>query len=309
MSPQREAGSEKVTREREAVISALIAVLLWSTVASGFKLGLRHLDVLQLLFLGSLVSWLLFALAKVVNRPPPIIPSERGTVVWLGLINPFLYYIILFEAYDRLPAQVAQPLNYTWAIVLAVLAVPLLKQKLTARAAAGMVTSYAGVVVLVWRNPVDAAMPLDALGLGFALASTVLWAGYWLINTRCRSDPLAMMFSSFSVALPVIAAACWWGPGWPVFTTTNVFYGAWIGLLEMGATFLLWQRALRLTDSAARISQLIFIAPFLSFALIAVVLDEPIGWTSIAGFTVIVTGLVITGMPDIGKGRKGVEND
>jgi hypothetical protein len=32
----------------------------------------------------------------------------------------------LFEAYDRLPAQVAQALNYTWALTLTLLAVPVL---------------------------------------------------------------------------------------------------------------------------------------------------------------------------------------
>jgi drug/metabolite transporter (DMT)-like permease len=32
----------------------------------------------------------------------------------LGFMNPFLYYVLLFRAYDLLPAQQAQPLNYTW---------------------------------------------------------------------------------------------------------------------------------------------------------------------------------------------------
>jgi hypothetical protein len=36
----------------------------------------------------------------------------------LGLINPFLYYLILLKAYDLLPAQVAQPLNMIWPIIL-----------------------------------------------------------------------------------------------------------------------------------------------------------------------------------------------
>ena len=39
----------------------------------------------------------------------------------LGFLNPFLYYVVLFKAYDLLPAQEAQPLNYTWAITLAIL--------------------------------------------------------------------------------------------------------------------------------------------------------------------------------------------
>lgn len=297
MSRQRDGAPTEVARERRALLSALAAVLLWSTVATGFKLGLAHLAVLQLLFLGTLISWLLFALMAALAGTVKVLPGEGGAAVALGLINPFVYYVVLFEAYARLPAQVAQPLNYTWAIVLALLAVPLLKQKLTRRTLAGIATSYAGVVLLVSRNPLDPTTPLDAVGIALALASTVLWAGYWLVNTRCRSEPLALMFTSFSVGLPAVALACWWGPGWPQLSGINLFYGAWVGLVEMGVTFLLWQRALRLTQSAAGIGQLIFLSPFLSLVLIGTVLGEPIGWRSIAGLAVIVVGLAITGTP------------
>ena len=36
----------------------------------------------------------------------------------MGLLNPVAYYLILFKAYTILPAQVAQPLNMIWPIVL-----------------------------------------------------------------------------------------------------------------------------------------------------------------------------------------------
>ena len=37
---------------------------------------------------------------------------------------------MVIKAYDLLPAQVVQPINYTWVITLSLLAVPLLKQRL-----------------------------------------------------------------------------------------------------------------------------------------------------------------------------------
>ena len=99
------------------------AVLLWSTVATGFKLGLRELAPLELLWLGAVTSFVFFAAASLVTGRWPAIRALSGRD-WLrlgalGLLNPFLYYLILFEAYARLPAQIAQPLNYTWAITLA----------------------------------------------------------------------------------------------------------------------------------------------------------------------------------------------
>jgi drug/metabolite transporter (DMT)-like permease len=64
----------------------------------------------------------------------------------------------------------------------------------------------------------------------------------------------------------------------------------------MGITFLLWQRALRLTANAGRIGALIFLSPFASLLLIAVVLGEQIHATSIAGLAIIVVGLALTRM-------------
>ena len=64
-----------------------------------------------------------------------------------ALLNPVLYYLVLFEAYDRLPAQIAQPLNYTWAITLALLAVPLLGQRLSGRDMLAVLLGYGGVVI------------------------------------------------------------------------------------------------------------------------------------------------------------------
>lgn len=292
-----EARSLPLDRERQALTCALCAVLLWSTVATGFKLGLVHLAETQLLFLGTLISWTLFGIVAVTRNTYTVLPEEFPTIAVLGVINPFAYYLVLFGSYARLPAQIAQPVNITWAIVFALLAVPILKQRLTRRAMAGIVVSYLGVMVVLSQNPMDADTPLNVLGIGLALSSTVFWALYWLFNTRCRSDPLAIMFQSFTVGLVLVAAACWLGPGWPELTATTLFYGAWVGLIEMGVTYLLWQRALKLTTNVGRLGQLVFLSPFLSLILIGTVLNEPIRATSVGGLVIIVSGIVITGKP------------
>ena len=272
-------------------------MLLWSTVATGFKLGLAHLAVAQLLFIGTSISWVFFGIVAFVRGSYRVRPDETYLVLSLGIINPFLYYLVLFGSYARLPAQIAQPLNLTWAIVLALLAVPILKQRLTRRAVAGIMVSYLGVVVVLSQNPASADTPLSSVGIALALSSTVLWASYWLFGTRCRSEPLAIMFHSFTVGLVLVAAACGSGPGWPTLNMTNLFYGAWVGLIEMGVTYLLWQRALKLTSNAGRIGQLIFLTPFLSLVMIATVLGETVRATSIVGLVIIVCGLLTTGTP------------
>jgi drug/metabolite transporter (DMT)-like permease len=286
-----------MNRERQAFFAALLAVLLWSTVATGFKLGLAVMHPLQLLSIATLISSAVFVVAATLTKSWQFDRRQLIEAAWLGTLNPFLYYIVLFAAYERLPAQIAQPLNYTWAITLAVLAVPVLGQRLPARTIVGIFISYVGVVVLLLQDQFTAMPNVDWLGVALALGSTVLWAGYWLSHARSRSNPANLMALSFLIALPLVLVACVLGPGFPKMTWQTVFYGGWVGLIEMGVTFLLWQRAMRLTGQAARIGQLIFLSPFISLVLINVVLREPIHTTSILGLFVIVAGLIVTGKP------------
>ena len=51
--PARESA---MTDQRKAYAHAMVAVLLWSTVASAFKLSLRYLDCAQLLLYSSVTA-------------------------------------------------------------------------------------------------------------------------------------------------------------------------------------------------------------------------------------------------------------
>ena len=274
------------------MLYALAAVALWSTVATGFKLGLDAMAPLQLLALGSVASLAFFVAAYLAVRPGPAPRAALRRAAVLGLVNPLAYYVVLFEAYDRLPAQIAQPLNYTWAITLAVLAVPILGQRLDRRTLAGILVSYLGVVVLVTQGEFTGFDRFDGPGILLALASTVLWAGYWLATVRLDLHPVALLLAVFAAGTPCVVALCALTVGLPPLTLENVGYGLWVGLVEMGVTFLLWQRALALATHAGRISQLIFLSPFLSLAMIANVLGERIHPSAVVGLVLIVAGLL-----------------
>ncbi len=297
--------------ERRATLLALLAVALWSTVATGFKLGLQALQPLQLLLAGGLVSTAFFwALAWRLGRWR--LPGRRMRLAaLLGLMNPCAYYVVLFAAYDRLPAQTAQPLNYTWAMAMALLAWPILGQRPSWRTLAGVGLGYLGVLVLLHPGVLSGpsidlaanqtgtapAMPLDAFGIALALGSTLIWATYWLVQARFKADGLGLMAWSFLFGTAATAVLCAFGPGWPPWTGATLAFGAWVGLVEMGVAFLLWRQALALTKNAARIGQLIYLSPLLSFLLIAAVLGERIHPASVLGLLVIIGSLLLTNRP------------
>ncbi|MFO7838287.1 MAG: DMT family transporter [Desulfosalsimonadaceae bacterium] len=163
----------------------------------------------------------------------------------LGFLNPFLYYTVLFAAYDLLPAQEAQPLNYTWAITLSLLSVPLLGQPLRLREVFAIFVSYSGVVVIATRGNLAALSFTNVPGVLLALGSTVIWALYWTYNTRDPNDPTLGLFLNFVFGFPFILAACL-AFSEPLPGSFPGMAGAlYVGVFEMGITFVFWLQALK----------------------------------------------------------------
>ena len=295
--------------QRKAMLYGLAAVLCWSTVASAFKLSLRSLSPAELLFFAALVSiFVLFVILVVQGKLGLLRRLTRDQwllSLGLGLINPFLYYLVLFKAYDLLPAQQAQPLNYTWAITLSLLAIPLLKQKITGRELLAVVVSYCGVVVISTRGDLLALQFDSVPGVALALLSTIFWALYWIYNTRSSCDPVVGLFLNFLFGLPFVFAYLLVTEGLRLPPIEGLLGAAYVGLFEMGLTFVLWLKALKLSVSTARIANLIFISPFLSLVFIYFFVGEKILPATLVGLALIIVGLVMQQTAKRSTGEEG----
>ena len=73
----------------------------------------------------------------------------------------------------------------------------------------------------------------------------------------------------------------------------GILAGVYVGLFEMGVTYILWLAALQLSETTARVSTLIFLSPFISLIFINRILGEAIAVTTILGLLLIVTGLLL----------------
>ncbi|GAB7218944.1 DMT family transporter [Vibrio comitans] len=283
--------------ERKALILGLSAVLLWSTVATAFKLTLAEFTPIQMLTCASIVSAIALLLICLYQKKTH---SIVGTFVanplyylMLGLINPLAYYLILFKAYDLLPASQAQPINYSWAITLTLMAAVFLGQKIRTQDWIACALGYLGVVVIATQGDVLGLQFESPLGVGLALLSTLLWAGYWILNAKNKADPVVAVLLGFIVAIPLtIALSIWEGAAWDI-STKGWLAVTYVGLFEMGITFVLWLGALKATQNTARISNLIFISPFISLILLSKILGEEIHISTLLGLLLIVAGLVI----------------
>jgi drug/metabolite transporter (DMT)-like permease len=283
--------------QTKAYLYALITVGLWSTIASASKLTLKHLTPAEVLLYASLVSTMvLFCIIVAqgkLTRIAALPKRDWFLAVGFGLLNPFAYYLILFKAYDLLPAQQAQIINYTWAITLSLLSIPLLGQRVAGMQWLAIGVSYTGVLVIATKGDLLALKFDNPFGVGLALLSTVVWALYWILNTRDNRDPIIGLFLNFVCVAPLTALYVFFTEGFRPIRIEGFLGASYIGFFEMGVAFVLWLKAMKLTDNTAKIANLIFIAPFASLVFIHFLVGEEILRSTLAGLLLVMSGLII----------------
>ncbi len=285
--------------QKQAVLLALAAVLFWSTAASAFKLAFRGLNPWQLIFIASIVSLLFFLLVMVfrgkLNLLFDISKKDILQSALLGLLTPFAYYLVLLKAYELNPAQVTQALNMVWPISLALLSVPLLKQKITVRNIYAVLISFVGVVFIASQGGIEGFSKTNPTGAVLALMSSVIWALYWILSVRSKKDKLIVMFWNFVFGTIYLLLF-----GFAEFKQNFSFnidnsFGAaiYVGIFELGITYLIWMKALEKSENNAATGNFIFLTPFLSLIFIYFILNETIYGTTFVGLCLILTGIFI----------------
>jgi len=279
----------------KAFLFAALAVFFWSTVATAFKIALRELDVIQLIFFASVVTVLvLFVLLLIQGKTAMLFKQTKRQIIWsvlLGAFNPLLYYIVLFKAYSLLPAQLAQPLNMVWPIVLALLSVPFLGQKIGKWSIAGLFISFIGVGFISSQGGWSGFQNTNFTGVFLALGTSVLWSAYWILSVRDKRDETVKLFLNFFFGLIFLTIAMYFFSDFNVKPGPGLLAAVYVGIFEVGITYVLWMKAMQLSTNNAKIGNLVFLAPFVSLIFIHFILKETIYVTTFIGLVFIVSGI------------------
>jgi drug/metabolite transporter (DMT)-like permease len=230
----------------------------------------------------------LFALAFLQHRRVRI-PSTvaRVHLAVAGFLNVACF--TLFSAFAQLATATSRVavLTYTMPIWAALLAYPILRERLSRTRAMALLLCAAGLAVLVY--------PLlgsnDLLGLALALATAVTWAAgtVYLKWARIDADPIAIAAWQLLVAL-VVTVAClllvegsphWW-PVRPRALLAMVF----AGMAGSAFAYLLWFEIVRRLP-ATTASLGVLSAPVVGVFASMLVLGERPSLHDIIGFVLI----------------------
>ena len=289
--------------QTRAYIFALTAILFWSTMSSAFKITLQYIDYTLLLLFASITSLIILFTILLFQKKLSLLKSLRPkdylSSAIMGFLNPFLYYFILFKAYTLLKAQEAGTLNYIWPIVLVLFSIPPLKQKIKIISILAILISFMGIIIISTEGHVLSLRFSNVLGVILASGSAVFWALYWILNIKDKRDEIIKLCLNFCFGVVYILISCLIinDIQWPV---RNAILGSvYIGLFEMGITYFLWLKALSLSINTAKVSNLVYLSPFMALIFIRISVGENILPSTIIGLCFIIGGILLQKYIDV----------
>jgi drug/metabolite transporter (DMT)-like permease len=254
-----------MSKVRNATLSGLLAILLWSSLAllTTATAGLPAFEVLALGFgfaalFGILLAWWRGNWSELRQ---PLSALALTTTALFG------YHALYFIALKHAPAVEANLLNYLWPLLIVLFAGFLPGVQVRGMQIAGTLLGLAGAVILVTRGSGIDLQPHYLHGYLAAVGAAVIWAAYSVLNRRHAQVPSsAIIVACAAVALLGTLAHVVFEQ---TVTPTTKQWGvlALMGVGPVGTAFLLWDHGTKHGDISL-LGSLSYLAPLLSTLLL-----------------------------------------
>jgi drug/metabolite transporter (DMT)-like permease len=273
-----------------ANLYALGAIALWALLAS-LGVSLQHLPPFLLTGIALLLGSLLALPFVLKDRRLWKIPAST---LALGVYGLFGFHFLLFIALRHAPPVEANLVNYLWPLLMVVLAPLLLAGvKLRALHVVAALLGFAGAAIAILGASQGGTSGGWSWGFVPALASAFIWASYSLLTQRVKPFPTAAI-GLFGLVSGLLALLCHWALEPPVaLSGRDWLLLALMGLGPLGASFFLWDKALKNGD-ARQIGILSYLTPLGSTALLMLVSGRTLSW-SIGLAALMIIGAAVLG--------------
>jgi len=274
----------------------LLASIIWASTAAVSKLILINLTNFEVLFYSSFFAVLglgFFLFFK--NRLRIIRDYKLFDYVWfafMGLLGVFLYYILFYGALMFSSAQEAFIMNYTWPIWIVLFSFIILREKISFLKILAILISFFGVYVVATKGSFNIFSADSWLGIFMGLGAGICYGLFSVFGKKRKYDEISSMFFYYLFAFIFIAVFNFFTLDLRFLTSLEFIGVAWLGIFVSGVAFVLWFLALKQGDTA-KVSNLIFLTPFISLIYIYLLIGEKILFSSIIGLILIVFGIIL----------------
>lgn len=284
-------------KARDWFLFGLLGVI-WGSSFLWIKIAVQEIGPITLVAFRLLFGLVGLLVVVMVRRPE--FPTDRrtwGALALLGLSNTALPFLLISWGEQFIDSAVASILNGTVPLFTLVIAHLLLHDdRITPGRVMGLVTGFAGVIVLVSRDLGPQGFHSNVLGQAAVLVASVSYAGSSVFARHHlrQVNPIVQAF------VPLIAAdvAVWLLLPWmelpfrfPSLPLTWLAL-AWLGLLGSCLAYLLYFHLLHALGPT-RATMVTYVFPLVGLILGVVFLAEPADWHLGVGATLVAASIVV----------------
>jgi len=293
MSP---AGQTAVmTESTRGTLYALLAVAMFATLGTGFKIAVNRLDSYSVVvWMGIYSSLTLLGVLLLEGRTAAIATTLRGRPLFFplaGIIGLGVQQILCLKTYELIPASQAVILHYTYPLLMLLLSWLLFGEKSGWRSVLCVLLGFGGVCVLVAAGGSlgDIGFStgvLAALGTAFSFALFCVLIKHASFQITTGMFLFNLFGLLFLLALLPLYPMCWHP------APADMALLAYLGMLPTALAFVLWNRALRMIPTG-RSSNCALLVPIFSLLCIALVLKERISPLQITGMSIVLGSIFL----------------
>jgi drug/metabolite transporter (DMT)-like permease len=289
-------------RESQAYLLLGLISLIWAGNFLAGKIALAAVGPITLSALRAVLAsgLLLWYVRWSFQSWPPVAPGDVRMFVVLAVTGLVTNTTLWYYGLHRTLAVNAAIVGATGPLFVAILAATWLREPLSALNVAGILISFAGVVLTVTRGSLRAVLDLDLHPGDFIiLAAQVIWAVYSVYARQVarRFPPTVITTGTYLVSaallVPLALVERPWralaalGPG----AALAILYAA--VLVTVSHVWFYW--GIRVVPAPVA-AMTVNVIPLQVIALSWLLLDEPVTWVHLVGALVVISGVLLASL-------------
>ncbi len=275
----------------------LLAVVFWGASFIATKIALNELSPLMIIFCRLILGIILLTLfAVITKRDFSINLKNHGWILVLALIASFHLWIQVTGLQYTTASNTGWIIGIT-PVFMALLGLIVFKEKLLPVQTAGIIISFAGLVLLISRGKIENVGLLSHKGDFMVLASSVTWAVYSMMNKKITINYPPMMTILFLFLMMAVIISPFTLTAENIYAVLNLSAYGWIAVLFLGifcsgVAYVLWAQSLKAMN-ASSVGAFLYLEPFVTVFVAWLLLSEIITALMIFSGLIIMLGVVL----------------
>lgn len=271
-----------------------IGIILWASTPAVAKLLLKNLNNFQVLFFTTLIATITLFLIVLFQNKVKLISNYKlkdyFTFAYMGGLGIFLYYLFLFGSLRLISTQESTIVNYLWPIMVVLFASLILKEKFTFTKIIAIILSFFGVYIVISQGNLLSFTFSNELGVLLAFLCAVSYGLFSVLGKKHDYEKVTsmMFYYLFSFVFATFTVLLFSKIQLP--NLYELFGLLWLGAITSGIAYVLWFLALKYGETS-KMSNLIYLTPFVALIYIFVLVGEKILLSSVIGLIIIVLGI------------------